>query len=223
MVAKRTVDKAVKLVEKAGFLLVFPIENREEPPSLWHALYPGEKMVWEWDDDGDGRVHDLWHLRAALATSLEVVYVKWFRGRATLLSKDLFRAMLSRLEEKAGGNLQRDLSHEAKAILELLEESSPQSTKSIRAQMELGGRPGERVFTKALQELWERFLIVGAGEVDDGAFPSLAIGATHTLFEDLWVMRNERNPKGMLRLGELLDRDPNFRRAFAKSEKHFAK
>ncbi|HEX7665364.1 MAG TPA: hypothetical protein VF407_12655 [Polyangiaceae bacterium] len=223
MVAKKTVDKAVKLVEKAGFLLVFPIENREEPPSLWHALYPGEKMVWEWDDDGDGRVHDLWHLRAALATSLEVVYVKWFRGRATLLSKDLFRAMLSRLEEKAGGNLQRGISHEAKAILELLEETSPQSTKSIRAQMELGGKPGERVFTKALQELWERFLIVGAGEVDDGAFPSLAIGATHTLFEDLRVMRNERNPKGTVRLGELLDRDPNFKRAFAKSEKHFAR
>lgn len=215
--------RAIKLVEKAGFLLVFPIENREEPPSLWHALYPGEKMIWEWDDDGDSRVHQLWHLRAALAESLDVVYMKWFRGRATLLSKDLFRAMLARLEEKAGGDLRRGISHEAKAILELLEENSPQSTKSIRAQMELGGKPGERVFTKALQELWERLLIVGAGEVDDGAFPSLAIGATHLLFEDLWVMRHERNPSGNVRLGELLDRSANFRRAFAKSENRFSR
>lgn len=219
MVAASKVARAVKLVEKAGFLLVFPIENRAAPPSLWHALYPGEKMVWEWDDDGDGRVHELWHLRAALATSLEVVYVKWFRGRATLLSKELFRAMLARLEECAGGDLRRGLSTEAGAIMELLEENSPQSTKSIRAQMELGGKPGERIFGKALQELWERLLIVGAGEVDDGAFPSLAIGATHLLFEDLWVMRSERNVKGSARLGELLDRSAGFKRAFAKSEK----
>jgi hypothetical protein len=27
---------------------------------------------------------------------------------------------------------------------------------------------------------------VGTGEVDDGAFPSLAIGATRWIFEDLW-------------------------------------
>ncbi|WP_305809091.1 hypothetical protein, partial [Staphylococcus epidermidis] len=38
----------------------------------------------------------------------------------------------------------------------------------------------------ALQELWNRLLIVAFGEVDEGAFPSLAIGATKWIFEDLF-------------------------------------
>ena len=37
-----------------------------------------------------------------------------------------------------------------------------------------------------MKELFRRFLIVAYGEVDDGAFPSLAVGATRTLFEDIW-------------------------------------
>jgi hypothetical protein len=37
--------------------------------------------------------------------------------------------------------------------------------------------------------LWTRLLIVGVGEVDDGAFPSLAVGATELVFEDLWLSR----------------------------------
>jgi len=37
-----------------------------------------------------------------------------------------------------------------------------------------------------MQELWQRLLIVGFGEVDEGAFPSLALGATRWIFEDLY-------------------------------------
>lgn len=212
--SKKTLARAVKLVDKAGILLVFPIENREDPPSLWNALHPGEKMVWEWDEDGDFRVADLWHLRAALAESREVVYAKWLRGRATVIAKEVFRAMLGRV---VGPNEPRGLSHEAAAILELLHESSPQSTKSIRQQMDLAGPHGERVYKKALDELWARLLIVGIGEVDDGAFPSLAIGATALLFEDLWENRSMPNAKGEALLDACIARSKPIARAFAKS------
>jgi hypothetical protein len=37
-----------------------------------------------------------------------------------------------------------------------------------------------------MKELFSSFLIVGFGEVDDGAFPSLAVGATELLYDDLW-------------------------------------
>ena len=48
--------RAIRIVEKIGICLVFPIENRADPPSLWAALHPNEKMRWEWTDDGDNRV-----------------------------------------------------------------------------------------------------------------------------------------------------------------------
>ena len=99
-------------------------------------------MKWEWDEDGDSRVADLWHLRMRLAESREVVYAKWLRGRATFFSRDVYREMLGRVD--AIGKLRAPLSREAAAVLELLEENSPQSTKSLRAEMDLGGKMGER-------------------------------------------------------------------------------
>ncbi|MEO8877248.1 MAG: hypothetical protein ABI461_16765, partial [Polyangiaceae bacterium] len=107
-------SRAVKLIEKLGICLVFPLENRSDPPSLWSALYPGEKMLWEWDEDGDGRVSDLWHLRMRLAESREVVYAKWFRGRATFFSRDVYREMLGRMD--AAGQLDAPRTREAAAL-----------------------------------------------------------------------------------------------------------
>jgi hypothetical protein len=37
-----------------------------------------------------------------------------------------------------------------------------------------------------MKELFSQFFIVGYGEVDDGAFPSLAVGATRSLYEAVW-------------------------------------
>ena len=180
-----TLASAVARIERHGILLVFPIENRPEPRSLWSELYPGTRMRWEWDSEGDHRVGEVWHLRERLARSGKVVYAKWFRGRATLFSKGVFRAMLASLN--AAGDLRFGLSPRAAAILELLEDDSPQSTKELRLRADMQGRANEAAYTRALRELWARMLVVGAGEVADGAFPSLAIGATRLLFEDLWL------------------------------------
>lgn len=54
-------------------------------------------MRWEWDESGSQAVSDLWHLREKLSTSGQVVYSKWFRGRATLISRSLFPALLRSL------------------------------------------------------------------------------------------------------------------------------
>ena len=163
-------------------LLAFPIDNASEPKSLWSVFYPRSKMIWEWDADGDNRVADLWHLREQLSTSRKVVYVKWFKGRATFLSRDLFRALLSTYMKQPGFH---SLSREARDLLALLQENSPQSTKQLKKQSSLVGRALEGVYTRAMAELWSRLLIVAFGEVDEGAFPSLAVGATQWIFEEL--------------------------------------
>lgn len=174
---------AIKAIDRHGMLLAFPLDNRPEPKSLWSVFYPRTKMRWEWDDDGDNRVADLWHLREELSRSKRVIYAKWFRGRATFFSRPLFTALLATYMRQPGF---QTLTRDAREILSLLEENSPQSTKQLKRQTGLVGRALEPAYNKALHQLWIRLRIVAFGEVDEGAFPSLAVGAASLLFEDLY-------------------------------------
>jgi hypothetical protein len=179
-----TLKDAVRAIDKRGALLVYPLDNRKEPSSLWSEFYPRSQMRWEWDSGGDNRVAELWHLREELSRSGKVVYAKWFRGRATFLSRDLVPHLLATLAPGEAEEL--GLVDEAREMLEALEMDSPLSTKALKERVDLKGKFYESTYTKATKQLWERLLIVGYGEVDDGAFPSLAMGATRLLFEDLW-------------------------------------
>lgn len=189
---------AISAINKAGLLLVFPLDNRKDPASLWTHFFPRSEMRWEWDDGGDNRVAELWHLREELSRSGKVVYAKWFRGRATFFSRDFFTALLSKLN--AGDDPTDSLGPEAEKMLSLLRESSPLSTKQLKKAAELQGKYLEGIYTKALGELWARLLIVGYGEIDDGAFPSLNMGATELLFEELWNDSRNLDPEKRDRL-----------------------
>jgi hypothetical protein len=65
--------KAIDVINKKGILLVFPINNRKEPDSLWSQFYPRSKMDWSWDEDGDDRVAKMWSLMKRLSDCREVV------------------------------------------------------------------------------------------------------------------------------------------------------
>jgi len=78
------------------------------------------------------------------------------------------------------------LSPEAARMLTILNESSPRSTKELKKAAHLEGKFFESTYQKSTQELWQRLLIIGHGEIDDGAFPSLAMGSTQLMFEDLF-------------------------------------
>jgi hypothetical protein len=207
-----TVARAVAAIESRGLLLVYPVQNKPDPPSLWSALHPRAEMRWTWDSGADPRVAELWHLRSRVAESRRVVYGKWLGGRAMFASKDVFAAMLGELRRAAGGPLERMLSRDAAFILEVLEGDSPQGTAAVRAAVDLTGRANEPAFVAAMRELWSRLLVVGAGEVSEGGFPSLAFGATSALFEDLWTA--ERPGDDLLE--RTLARSPSFRRSFQR-------
>lgn len=176
-----TLRAAVSKVNAKDMLLVFPSDNTRDPPSLWYEFFPRSRMNWEWDEGGDDRVPKLWHLREQLSSSGQVVYAKWFRGRATMISRALFVPLRASLAAQLP-----PIGRDARELLEILEDNSPLSTKALKKAADLQGRDNEARYTRALRELWERLLIVGYGEVDDGAFPSLAIGAAKLLFEELW-------------------------------------
>lgn len=187
--AKSEHKKAVQAINRDGIILVFPIDNKKDPHSLWYELHPQTKMRWEWDDEGDSKVADLWHLRTQLSTTREVVYTKWFKNRATYFSRDLFTACLC-LSLKT----QTQLPRESKEILEALQMDSPLSTKQIKEAVQLQGKMLESLFNKSMKKLWDPFLIVAFGEFEDSSFPSLGIGATETLFEDIWEKAQTMQP-----------------------------
>ncbi len=179
-------EKEIRLINECGMLLVFPIKNKKEPASLWSRLYPRISMDWKWDDSGDNRVVKLWATMKALSSSGQVVYSKWYQGRATFISKELFMAMLTLVRHAESFHLN---SH-AQNIYERLLEDSPLSTKQIKELCELRGRDFEKYYNQAIKQLFLSLKIVAFGEVDDGAFPSLAMGSTALLFEDV-VLKSE--------------------------------
>ena len=206
---------AISAINAAGVLLVFPIGNKKQPASLWSHFHPRKPMRWEWDESGDAGVADLWHLRSELSTTRKVVYTKWYQGRATYFSKPVFTATLRALNPV--GDIRESLSVDARRILDILEADSPISTKALKKQASLSGREKEKHYQRALKELWSRLLIVAFGEVDDGAFPSLAIGATRVLFEELWDEAFHMSPEAAKEaVGKKLKPENVFKRYFMK-------
>lgn len=213
---KLRVSAAVDRIRVRGALLVFPIKNRALPLSLWSEFFPKSEMVWDWNEDADSRIGELWQLMKVLSDCREVVYSKWFQGRATFFSPELFSAMLR--IHGARRDPKRDLSRNARAILEVLEDNSPLSTRDLKRAADLQGKLHEAAYTSATKELFTRLMIVGFGEVEDGAFPSAAIGATELLFGELWGAAAEMPLRDAWEtVDRFLPEDPPFRKFFDRT------
>ncbi|NUN04989.1 MAG: hypothetical protein HUU57_04420 [Bdellovibrio sp.] len=176
-------QKMIAAIEKKGCLLVYPLQNRKEPASLWSELYPRTKMRWAWDESGDNRVGELWVLREELSRSKKVVYAKWFQNRATFFSREVFVCLLAFLGSAKGHVHLPRASQEA---LESFLMDSPQSTKVIKENLGWQGKMMESHFNRAMKPLWQGLFLVGFGEVADSSFASLNMAATQNIFEDLW-------------------------------------
>jgi hypothetical protein len=194
-------QSVVKKINKNGILLVFPIKNNPEPNSVWAEVHPKKKMKWEWNDDGDDSVFKMWATMKELSQQGEVVYSKWYQGRATFFSRELFTAILALYHHL--GKFTEGLSADSRKIFDELEMDSPLSTKEIKKRTELQGKFNEASYNRAMKALFSKFLIVAYGEVDDGAFPSLAVGATQLLYEELW---NEAQTMSLKEAQALIDR-----------------
>ena len=177
-------QRALKAIEDKGILLVFPLQNRAQPESLWSVLYPRTAMRWEWDADGDQRVSDLWILREELSRSEKVVYAKWYQNRATFFSKEIFVDLLAYLQS---ASRLPGLPLSSQEALDSFLIDSPQSTKVIKENLSWQGKLMESHYNRAMKPLWSGLYLVGFGEVQDSSFPSLNMAASATLFEDLWL------------------------------------
>lgn len=224
MVAKRNKKterkRALEAIEDKGALLVFPLNNKPLPESLWSVLYPRTKMRWEWDQEGDQRVSDLWILREELSRSEEVVYAKWYQNRATFFSKEVFVNLLAFLQSHSR---QQGLPLSSREALDSFLLDSPQSTKIIKENLSWQGKLMESHFNRAMKPLWNGLYLVGFGEVQDSSFPSLNMAASATLFEQLWMKAQKIAPESAEKfLVKKLGKENLFLKHARKLEKQMA-
>src|SRR5678809_495696 len=138
-------SSAITSIRQHGALLVFPINNQEQPHSLWAEFFPTTKMVWDWNEDSDHRVWKMWQLMKRLSDCREVVYSKWYQGRATFFSPELFTAMLA--TRRSHEIARHELSETARVLFEVLENNSPLSTKELKEFTDLRGRVNEAAYS----------------------------------------------------------------------------
>ena len=170
-------------------------------------------MRWEWTDEGDDKVFKMWHLMKELSGRREVVYSKWFQNRATFFSRELFTALLALAEQKSQAP-----KGKMKEILETLEMDSPLSTKELKRMTDLQGKLNEAEYSRCMKQLFTRFQIVACGEVEDGAFPSLAVGATRHIYEDLWIAAKDMSPKkAFVVVDQWMPKGSDFRKFFERT------
>jgi len=207
--------KEITFINKHHALLVFPIKNKNEPLSLWQVLYPRSKMRWEWTEDADNRVVRLWHSKEELSRSGQVVYSKWYKGKATFFSKELFTYLLAlnetaKLYEEILNN-KHNSQMEIKLLLEAVDQDSPLSTKQVKVACGLQGKLLESRFNKVSRFLWQNFCLVAYGEIEDSSFPSLGYASPKIMFEDLWIESQKISPaKAKTEIEKLLKDQPAF-------------
>ena len=101
--------------------------------------------------------------------------------------------------------------------MEILENNSPLSTRELKKATDLQGRAHETEYNRAMKELFSRLLIVGFGEFEDGAFPSLAVGATELLFSDLWTQAEDMGTsEAESAIERFMPQGSHFRRYFGR-------
>lgn len=189
MNSKADFKKAIETINEKKLLLVFPITNKRDPPSLWFEFYPEVSMDWKWTEDADSRVLKTWMLMKKLSDCQEVVYSKWYQGRATFFSKDFFKDLLAFQMKHIHPQIK--LTHSESTLLQILQNNSPLSTKELKKEAGLTGKLFSADYERSMKRLFLFQKIVAFGEVEDGAFPSLAVGATSLLFEDIWCEAQE--------------------------------
>jgi len=190
--------RAIEEIESRGITLVFPAKKSSEVSSLWKTFHPRTPLRWEWSEDGDDKVFKMWQLMKELSDCEQVIYSKWFQGRATFFSRPLFSALL-RFSQDCSEAF-KNQPEGVKSLMECLEEDSPLSTKELKARSGLRGKSFAAVYNRSMKWCFLRFLTVGYGEVEDGAFPSLLIGSTKLIYEDLVHQASEMSKEESLEI-----------------------
>jgi hypothetical protein len=189
--AVRTKRAAMEFINDVGFCFAFKSEN-SEAPCLWHAACGEREPKLPLHTHHDPHISFVWKMKDVLPAERKVYYGKLLRGRPTLVSLEYFPYFYS-LSGRSGSAKEYlrlfatgNLSSAAKAIMDALNDSSPQVTKGLKLASSLHTKSDRREFDSAIGELQRKMFIVKVGE-------------RHDPFTFEWELVSRRFPKEIQR------------------------
>jgi DNA glycosylase AlkZ-like len=168
----KTKDEAIRFVNERGYIYFWPI-NGITLPSLWGAVSGDRHVPNNHDDPG----HITWDWKDSLLGKHVWYYGKILRKKATIISLAIapyFYALTENYGSPEDDYLtiyeQGRMTQEAKAVYEVLLETSPLDTITLRKKAHLISRESESRFNRALTDLQADFRIMPVDVVDAGSW-----------------------------------------------------
>ncbi len=154
-------EDAVRFIDAVGYCLLFPVKN-VPLPSLYFAM--ARRIPFTWDGYGA----KLWQWKDNFPRQRRAFYAKYFRGRGTFISLKLLPHFLAMRGTAAASEHESfyargEISAEARAVWEALDEHGPLATLELRHACKMASVAGNKRFKRAMLELAGRLLVVHFG------------------------------------------------------------
>ena len=166
-----SVEDALKHVDERGFVMLWPIKDMEMP-SLWAAVAGDKPVANEHDDPG----HITWGWKDQMLDQRRWYYGKLLRGKATFVSFQVlpfFYALAPRLadlDDYREAYHAGHLTHEAKAIADVLLKRGFQNSVGLRQLTQMTARSSKSRFNRALTDLQRGLWILPIGIAEAGSW-----------------------------------------------------
>lgn len=167
----RSVEQAERFINTVGFCFAFKA-SRSELPCLWHAAAGERTPDYPLHVQNDPYISLVWIAKDQLAAEKKVYYGKALKKRPTFISLEYFPYFYKVINHQRGDHYLTDylrggLSRDARRILDVLNEQSPQITADLKAAAAMANPDKRLAFDSAMAELQSRFYVVKIGEFYD--------------------------------------------------------
>jgi uncharacterized protein YcaQ len=166
-----SVEDAREHVDARGFVMLWPIKGIEMP-SLWTAVAGDKPVANEHDDPG----HITWSWKDQMLDQRRWYYGKLLRGKATFVSLGVLpfyyalAPRLADLDDYHEAYHAGHLTHEAKAIADILLKRGPQNSVGLRQLTHMTAQSSKSRFNRALTDLQRGLWILPIGIAEAGSW-----------------------------------------------------
>lgn len=157
----QTSKQALRFIEHAGFCVLFPVNN-VPLPSLYFAV--AKRLPARWGKHAEL----IWSWRESLTEKRSAFYAKYFKGRATFISRKFLPYFVAMHQYSAASEPERlyadgRISADARFLWETLQKHGAMPTLELRHACDLVTKQGNVRFKKAILELQHLLIVSHAG------------------------------------------------------------
>jgi hypothetical protein len=163
---------ALRFVNDVGFCFAFKAEN-SELPCLWHAACGARDPVMPEHTHHDPAISFVWDMKNVLPAEGKIYYGKLLKKRPMMVALEYLPFFVVLAQRTGAKNeyekefLKGRLTATARAIMEALLDSSPQTTKGLKLATGNQRKSARPQFDRAIAELQGKMFIVKVAELND--------------------------------------------------------